>query len=88
MARTSFGRTVTRTICDVRYVDENNNICSATITLYGNYNMDSVQNAARKAMNNNRAAVKSIKHESFYGIISMEDFCKHCTVKEETRKEW
>lgn len=87
MARNSFGRTVIMTICEVRYVDENNEVQKGTVTVYGNYNLNSAQNAARKALNNNRVIVESVKHKSFYGTISMESFAKNCeSITNE--KEW
>ena len=87
MARNSFGRTVVKTICEVKYVDENNDVKKDTVTVYGNYDLDSAQNAVRRALDNNRAIVYAVRHESFYGIISMETFAKNCDTIT-NRKEW
>lgn len=87
MARNSFGRTVVKTICEVKYVDEKNGVQKGTVIVYGNYDIDSAQNAVRKALNNNRAIVYAVKHESFYGTISMEKFAENCDTIT-NRKEW
>ena len=88
MARTTFSRTIIETICDVRYIDENNKIQNTQVVLYGDYDMNSCQNAVRKKMQNNRAIVKSLKHVSYYATMSVEDFARLATKKENTRKEW
>ena len=88
MARTSFGRTIIETICDVRYIDENNAIKSTEIVLYGDYNIKTSQNAVRNRMQNNRAVVKSLRHVSYYATMPVEDFAKLATEKPNTRKEW
>ncbi len=86
MARTTFARTVVETICEVKYVDENNDVKSDTITIYGNYDIDGAQNAARKKLNNNRLIVESVKHKSFYGSMSLEKFAENC--EKSNHKEW
>ena len=86
MARTSISRTVVRTICEVKVVDENNNINAQTVVVFGDYDIDKAQRAVRKQLKNERVLVESIRHESFYGTMSLEDFANNCTKK--NRKEW
>lgn len=86
MAKTSFARTVVKTICEVKYVDENNDVQNATIELYGDYNIDGAQNAARKKLENNRLVVAKVTHKSYYGKMSMQDFEKYC--EKANFKEW
>jgi len=86
MARTSISRTVVKTICEVKIVDKNNDINEATIVVFGDYDIDGAQRAVRKKLKNERVLVESIKHESFYGTMTLEDFANNCTKK--NRKEW
>lgn len=86
MARTSIGRTVIQTICEVQFVDENNDVREDTITIFGDYDINSAQNAARKKLENNRVIVESVRHKSFYGTMTLEKFAEDC---EKTNfKEW
>ena len=78
MARNSIARTIVQTFCEVEYVDENNNIIPTTVKLWGNYSLDTAQNAVRKALENNRVIVKTVRHTSFYGKMTMEEFAKLC----------
>ena len=78
MARNSFGRTVVETHCEVKYIDENNDVQREKVVLFGNYTLESAQNAARKAMKNNRVLVEKVSHKSYYGVISMEKFAENC----------
>lgn len=86
MARTSISRTVVKTICDAKVIAENNDIIAQEIVLYGDYDENTAQRAARKMLRNERILVESVKHESFYGTMSLEDFANNCTKK--NRKEW
>ena len=86
MARLSFSRTVVKTICTCQYVDQNNVTCEGEIELFGNYDIDTAQNAAKKALNAKGCVVTGIKHESFYGTMSMNDFTKYC--EKSNFKEW
>jgi hypothetical protein len=86
MARTSISRTVVKTICEVKIVDKNNDIHEDTIVVFGDYDIDGAQRAVRKKLKNERVLVESIKHESFYGTMTLEDFANNCTKK--NRKEW
>lgn len=87
MARGTFGRTVVKTFCEVRYVDENNDVKDGEVLLWGDYDIFGAQNAARKRTGNKRLVVKAVRHESFYGVISLEDFEANCSVIRD-RKEW
>ena len=86
MARTSISRTVVKTICEVKIVDKNNDIHEDTIVVFGDYDIDGAQRAVRKKLKNERVLVESIRHESFYGTMTLEDFANNCTKK--NRKEW
>lgn len=86
MARTSISRTVVKTICEVKIVDKNNDIHEDTIVVFGDYDIDGAQRAVRKKLKNERVLVESIRHESFYGTMTLEDFANNCTQK--NRKEW
>ena len=86
MARTSISRTVVKTICDAKVIAENNDIISQEIVLYGDYDENTAQRAARKMLKNERILVESVKHESFSGTMSLEKFAALCTKK--NRKEW
>lgn len=86
MARTTFARTVVQTICEVRYIDQNNNEQNDTITLYGDYDLGTAQRAAIKKLNAKGGIVTSVKHKSFYGSMNIEKFAEYC---EKTNfKEW
>lgn len=86
MARTSISRTVIKTICEVKIVDENNDILQREIVVFGDYDIDGAQRAVRKKLKNERILVEAVKHESFYGTMPLEDFANNCTKK--NRKEW
>lgn len=86
MARNSISRTVVKTYCEVKFVDDNNDIQETEIMLWGDYSIDGAQNAARKVLENNRLIVESVRHESFYGKMSMEQFAELCEKSKE--KEW
>ena len=86
MARTTFGRTIVVTHCDVRYVDENNTIERTEIDLLGDYDMQTAQNAAKKKLNAKGAIVESISHSSYYGFMDIETFAEHCNKK--NFKDW
>jgi hypothetical protein len=86
MARLSFGRTVIQTVCEVMYYNENNEKRNATVTVYGNYNMDNVIKPISEQLGTKRFVVETIKHKSFYGKITLDDFAKHCQKTNE--KEW
>lgn len=86
MARNSFARTVVKTICEVKFVDENNDVQSTTVEIFGNYTIDGAQNAARKTLKNNRLIVESVKHTSYYGKMTLEQFDQIC--EKSNFKEW
>ena len=86
MARTTFARTVITTICEVKYVDENNDVKTATIELLGEYDLDRAQNAAKKKMGNKRLLVEKVSYKSFYGTMSIEKFVENC--EKSKFKEW
>lgn len=86
MARTSIARTVIKTICEVQYVDDNNDTKEAVVEVYGDYDINSAQNAVRKKLNNNRLIVERVRHESFYGKMTLEKFAQEC--EKSNRKEW
>lgn len=84
--RATFARTVVITYCDTEWIDQNNGIHRDNIKLYGNHTLDSAQNAARKKLNAKGCIVHKVKHKSFYGKMSIEEFAKHCEKSDE--KEW
>lgn len=86
LARTTFSRTVVQTICEVTYIDVNNDKKNTTVTLYGDYDMETSQKAAIKKLQAKGGVVTSIKHKSFYGSMGIEDFAKYCSKK--NFKEW
>lgn len=86
MARTTFARTVVQTICEVKYIDENNAQQDTTVTLFGDYDMETAQKAALKKLNAKGGVVLSVKHKSFYGSMNIEEFAKNCDKK--NFKEW
>lgn len=86
MARNSFARTVVITKCDAEWFDENNEYQKGEIELYGDYDINTAQNAVKKQLNAKGAIVKKVRHTSFYGIMPMKDFAKYCEKK--NYKEW
>ena len=86
MARHTFARTVVQTICEVNYIDQNNDMKSGTIILYGDYDLESSQKPAIKQLNAKGGVVTSIKHKSFYGKMSIEKFAQYCD--KSNFKEW
>lgn len=86
MARTTFSRTVVITHCEGEYVNENEDIIPFKINLYGDYDINTVQNAAKRKLKTKGLIVQKISHESFYGSMNIEEFAKHC--EKSNRKEW
>lgn len=86
MARTTFGRTVVQTICDVTYIDQDNERKKEEILLYGDYDIGTAQRAAIKKLNAKGGIVQHVRHKSFYGSMSIEKFAEYCDKK--NFKEW
>ena len=86
MARTTFARTVVQTICEVNYIDQNNEQQKGEVTLFGDYDIGTAQKPAIKKLNAKGGVVLSVKHKSFYGSMGIEEFAQHCTKK--NFKEW
>lgn len=86
MARTTFARTVVQTICEVDYIDQDNDQKHAQLTLYGDYDLGTAQRAAIKKLNAKGAIVTDVHHKSFYGSMNIEEFAKYCNKK--NFKEW
>ena len=86
MARTSFSRTVVKTHCDVRFVDQNNDIQLQHVVLYGNYDENSAYGACKRELNAKGVIIDEIKHESYYGTMTLKDFDKNC--EKSNWKEW
>ena len=86
MARTTFARTVVQTICEVDYIDQNNDRKQTEVILYGDYDMETAQKPAVKKLNAKGGVVTHIKYRSFYGSMSIEDFAQNCSKK--NFKEW
>ena len=84
--RATFARTVVITYCEVQYIDQNNNVHKDTVKLFGNHTLETAQNAARKKLNAKGCIVESVRHKSFYGKMSIEQFAKYCEKSDE--KEW
>lgn len=86
MARTTFSRTITETICEVKYIDEHNDIKTGEVVLYADYDINGAQNAARRKLKNSRLLVEKVRHKSYYGSMTTEQFAKSCT--KSNLKEW
>lgn len=86
MARTTFARTVVKTICKVRYVDQFNNVLNAETEMFGDYNEDTAYNACKRALNAKGVIIDEIKHKSYYGKMPLVDFDKYC--EKSDYKEW
>lgn len=86
MARTTFARTVVKTHCEVHYIDQNNDEKNATVTLFGDYDLNTAQRPAIKQLNAKGGVVLSVSHSSYYGSMSIQDFDKYSTKKD--FKEW
>ena len=86
MARTTFARTVVQTICEVEYIDQNNEQQHAQVLLYGDYDIGTAQKPAIKKLNAKGGVVLSVTHRSFYGSMSIEKFAENCVKK--NFKEW
>ena len=86
MARTSFSRTVVKTHCDVRFVDQNNDIQTKHVVLFGNYNDSTAYNAVKKVLNAKGVIIDKITHESYYGTMTLENFDKYSN--KTNHKEW
>ena len=86
MARLSFGRTVIETICEVTYYDKENVEQHIVVNVYGNYNIENAVKPVAEVLGTNRFIIDKIKHASFYGRMTFEDFAKVCTKTNE--KEW
>ena len=86
MARTTFSRTIVQTICEVKYIDQNNEQQDSTVILYGDYDIKTAQRAAIKKLNAKGGVVLSVKHISFYGSMTIETFAQNCDKR--YFKEW
>lgn len=86
MARTSFARTFVITYCDAEWFDSENVLHKGEVKIYGDYDLSSAQGAVKRKLNARGAIVKNVRHESFYGSMSIETFAKYCT--KSNRKEW
>ena len=86
MARTTFARTVVQTICEVKYIDQDNEPQTAEVTLFGDYDIEGAQRPAVRALKAKGGVVLEVRHKSFYGTMSIEEFAKNCKKKNE--KEW
>lgn len=87
MARTTFSRTVVITVCTTTYFDHDNVMHKdVQVELFGDYDLNGAQNAVKKKLKVKGAIVSEVSHKSFYGTLSLEEFCKHCSKK--NFKEW
>lgn len=86
MARTSFGRTVVKTICEVTFYDLCNTKQNTEVVVYGNYNLDTAVKPVAEVLGTKRFVINEIRHSSFYGKMTFEEFAKVCTKSQE--KEW
>jgi hypothetical protein len=86
MARTTFSRTVVKTICDVSYFDQQNTLQHGEVELFGDYDKETAQRPALKKLNAKGGVVNKVKHTSYYGSMGIQEFDKHCTKKD--FKEW
>lgn len=86
MARTTFARTVVQTICEVTYIDQNNEKKSTEVTLFGDYDMGTAQGPAIRKLNAKGGVVTTVKHKSFYGKMDIVKFAENC--EKSNFKEW
>ena len=87
MARKTFSRTVVKTICEVDFVDKNNETpTNETVELYGDYNISAAHRAVLEKLDALGVIITSIRHESFFGSMSIELFARYCEKK--NYKEW
>lgn len=78
MARLKIARTIVKTICDVQYIDQNNDKQEGTIELFGDYDFERAQRAAKKVLNAKGCIVTNVRYQSFYGSMSIEKFAEEC----------
>jgi hypothetical protein len=77
-AMTRICRTLTVTICDCLYVDENNDTQKAEVKLYGDFsNPVRATNACKKKLNRTRVLVKDIRQEEYSVSMPMETFLEN-----------
>lgn len=86
MARTSISRTVVKTICNVIYIDSENERKETEISFYGDYDMEHANPVVMRLLKAKGAIITDIRHESFYGTMSLEKFAKYCEHTNE--KDW
>ena len=86
MARLKIARTVVKTFCECQYIGQNNDKQEAEIVLYGDYDIETAQRACKKVLNAKGCIVTNVKHESFYGSMSLEKFANEC--EKTNHKEW
>ena len=87
MARQSFSRTIVYTFCEADYFDENNErIQTSDVKLLGDYDIKTAQQPALKQLKAIGGVVTKVRHESYYGTLSIEEFDKYCSKK--NFKEW
>lgn len=86
MARTTFARTVVKTHCKVHYIDQNNDEQNTTVTLFGDYDINTAQRPAIKQLNAKGGVVLEVSHSSYYGSMSIQEFDKNCSKRD--FKEW
>ena len=86
MARTSFARTVVKTYCDAIWFDKDNNKREGTIMLFGDYDLTTAQNAVKHQLGARGCLVQEVRHKSYFGTVTFEQFDEICTKK--NFKEW
>lgn len=88
-AITRICRTVTVTLCECLYVDENNDTHKADVKLYGDYsNLIRATNACKKKLNRTRVLVKNIRQEEYSVSMPMETFLENADhVRRKTHKK-
>lgn len=85
--RLTFSRTIVKTYCEVTYIDQNNDKQTVhDLELLGDYDLATAQKPAIKKLNARGGVVTAIRHTSYYGTITIEDFDKYCT--KTNHKEW
>lgn len=78
MAKNRIGRRIKKTICECDVVNEQKEVVEKTVTLYGDYDLDTAQRRVRAKLKTNNALVKSVTHESFYASQPLSVFVANC----------
>lgn len=83
MAKNRIGRRITRTVCVCDVADKDNNIVEKEVTIYGNYDLDSVEAKVKRKLGTKRVLVKYIKsQDSFYASMTLDKFVSYADISD------